>query len=302
MQGFFSENTSETKRPLNSIPGIYLSRDSLEESSILNSRELLVFILESIQDGVSILDVDMRIRYVNSSIKHWYSDKGQIVGRKCFEIYHNRSSPCEKCPVLRTMESKKSEVEIVPYQAHSVTDGWQELFSIPIFNKSNELIALLEYVRDISLQRFVEHKLISVLDRLDSIEKRNDLLTSLLRCTEEEKDELEKTITSNMERYVKPSLEYLKRHTDEKNVEFVEGLINEIMHPVTKKHSSILDNLTSREIQIAEFIREGKTSKEIAEILSVTKKTVDFHRANIRKKLSIKNNGVNLRSYLLSHQ
>ncbi len=302
MQGFFSDNTSGVERPLTSIPGIYLSRDSLEESSILNSRELLVFILESIQDGVSILDIDMRVRYVNSSIRRWYSNKEQIVGRKCFEIYHNRSSPCEKCPVLRTMESKKSEVEIVPYQTHSVTDGWQELFSIPIFNKSDELISLLEYVRDISLQRFVEHKLISVLDRLDSIETRNDLLTSLLRRTEEEKDELEKTITGNMERYVKPSLEYLKRHTDEKDVEFVEGLIKEIMNPVTKKHSSVLDDLTSREIQIAEFIREGKTSKEIAEILSVSKKTVDFHRANIRKKLSIKDNSMNLRSYLLSHQ
>lgn len=302
MQGFFSDNTSGVERPLTSIPGIYLSRDSLEESSILNSRELLVFILESIQDGVSILDIDMRVRYVNRSIKRWYSNKEQIVGRKCFEIYHNRSSPCEKCPVLRTMESKKSEVEIVPYQTHSVTDGWQELFSIPIFNKSDELISLLEYVRDISLQRFVEHKLISVLDRLDSIETRNDLLTSLLRRTEEEKDELEKTITGNMERYVKPSLEYLKRHTDEKDVEFVEGLIKEIMNPVTKKHSSVLDDLTSREIQIAEFIREGKTSKEIAEILSVSKKTVDFHRANIRKKLSIKDNSMNLRSYLLSHQ
>lgn len=302
MRGLFSEDTREAKRPLTSIPGIYLSRDSLEESSILNSRELLVFILESIQDGVSILDVDMRIRYINSSIKHWYSSKGTLVGRKCFEIYHNRSSPCEKCPVLRTMESKKSEVEIVPYQAQTVTDGWQELFSIPIFNKDNELIALLEYVRDISLQRFIEHKLISVLDRLDNIEKRNDLLTNLLRRTEEEKDELEKTIMGNMERYVKPSLDYLKRHTNEKDVEFVEGLIKEIMHPVTKKHSSILDNLTSREIQIVEFIKEGKTSKEIAEILSVTKKTVDFHRANIRKKLPIKDSKVNLRAYLLSHQ
>ncbi len=98
----------------------------------------------------------------------------------------------------------------------------------------------------------------------------------------------------NMERYVKPALDYFKRHTDEKDVEFVEGLIKEIMNPVTKKHSSILDNLTSREIQIAEFIREGKTSKEIAEILSVTKKTVDFHRANIRKKLPIKDYKVNL--------
>jgi PAS domain-containing protein len=84
MPGLFSENTSEVKRPLTSIPGIYLSRDSLEKSRILNSRELLVFILESIQDGVSILDVDMRIRYVNSSIKHWYSSKRAIVGRKVF--------------------------------------------------------------------------------------------------------------------------------------------------------------------------------------------------------------------------
>jgi len=46
------------------------------------------------------------------------------------------------------------------------------------------------------------------------------------------------------------------------------------------------------------MIKGGKTSKEIADILNLSIKTVDFHRSNIRKKLNIKKTD-NLRSYLV---
>jgi DNA-binding CsgD family transcriptional regulator len=301
MKDLFSEKTNYHENRWTFIPGIFLSEESLEESNILNSKELLIFILESIQDGVSILDTEMNIKYVNNSIKYWYKESNKILGEKCYQIYHNRELPCEICPVKRTMKTRSAELDTVPYNSQSGENGWQELFSIPIFNNKNEIIAVLEYVRDITLQRYIEDRLQSLLDRMDNIEGRNELLTNLLRQRETEKQDLENTITKNMEKFIKPSLEHLKKFTDEKNVEFVESLIEEIIQPVTKKRNSIIGRLTSRELQITEMIKDGKTSKEIAEKLCVTKKAVDFHRTNIRKKLGINGKKVNLRTYLLSH-
>jgi DNA-binding CsgD family transcriptional regulator len=54
------------------------------------------------------------------------------------------------------------------------------------------------------------------------------------------------------------------------------------------------------EIRVASLVKEGKTNKEIAEILMVSKNTILFHRHNIRVKLDIKNKKINLRSHLLT--
>lgn len=64
----------------------------------------------------------------------------------------------------------------------------------------------------------------------------------------------------------------------------------------------ILENqkcLTPREIEVAMFIVKGHSTKEIAEILLVSKKTVNFHRLNIRGKLGLKKSNKSVRSYLL---
>jgi DNA-binding CsgD family transcriptional regulator len=51
---------------------------------------------------------------------------------------------------------------------------------------------------------------------------------------------------------------------------------------------------------VANLVREGKTNKEIAELLLLSKNTILFHRHNIRTKLGLRNNKKNLRSHLLS--
>jgi DNA-binding NarL/FixJ family response regulator len=50
-----------------------------------------------------------------------------------------------------------------------------------------------------------------------------------------------------------------------------------------------LTNLTSRERQVLQLIAEGHTSKEIAQILNISYKTADTHRANIMEKLDMHN-------------
>ena len=58
--------------------------------------------------------------------------------------------------------------------------------------------------------------------------------------------------------------------------------------------------MTPVDIRVASLVREGKTNKEIADILLVSKNTILFHRHNIRGKLGIKNKKINLRSHLMS--
>jgi two-component system response regulator NreC len=54
-----------------------------------------------------------------------------------------------------------------------------------------------------------------------------------------------------------------------------------------KKEVDSLELLTDRERQVLRLIAEGKTNKEIAKCLSISKSTVNIHRTNIMQKLDI---------------
>jgi PAS domain S-box-containing protein len=60
------------------------------------------------------------------------------------------------------------------------------------------------------------------------------------------------------------------------------------------------DNLTPQEIQVADLIRKGKRTKEIADMLHTSASTIGTHRNHIREKLNLKKEGIHLRSYLQS--
>jgi len=47
--------------------------------------------------------------------------------------------------------------------------------------------------------------------------------------------------------------------------------------------------LTRREVEVLTLVIEGKSSKEVADHIYVSKRTVDFHLANIYQKLGVSN-------------
>jgi len=287
-----------------SNPIIRLDRGTETDGDLLQSKNFLLSVLNCIQDGVSILDTDLNVRYVNTAMKYWYSNTRDFIGKKCHLVYHNRTEPCEKCPILKTISNKAPHIGIVKYTQGGRDRGWQELFAIPILDMKDKLVGVVEYVRDISCQYKLEHDLIQIMEQYQSLEKRNAAISQLLAQRKLEREQLEETITQNFDKFIKPSLNHLRTRSYVPEVNLVETLIEEIVYPITKKRSSILDNLTVRETQIVSLIKEGKSSREIAKTLVVSKKTVDFHRANIRKKLGLQNDAgerMNLVSYLMSH-
>jgi DNA-binding CsgD family transcriptional regulator len=80
----------------------------------------------------------------------------------------------------------------------------------------------------------------------------------------------------------------------------LETNLNNIVSPFVDKLTSGLVHLTPVEIRVASLVKAGKTNKEIAEVLLVSKNTILFHRHNIRSKLGIKNKKINLRAHLLA--
>ncbi len=85
-------------------------------------------------------------------------------------------------------------------------------------------------------------------------------------------------------------------------MDIVESNLKDIVSPFARGISTEFLKLTPTEIQVANLIREGKTTKEIANLMTLSAKTIEFHRDNIRRKIGIKNKKINLRTHLLSIQ
>jgi DNA-binding CsgD family transcriptional regulator len=142
--------------------------------------------------------------------------------------------------------------------------------------------------------------------RLESLnlEEANTALKVLLKRREQDKDELEEKVLSNVKQLVRPYVEKLESSKlDEKQITYLRILktnINDVVSPFLRTLSSQYLNFTPTEIQVADLVKAGRRTKEIAELLNISDRGVEFHRNNIRMKLGLKNSKVNLRSYLLS--
>ncbi len=140
--------------------------------------------------------------------------------------------------------------------------------------------------------------------RKTELEEANIALKVLLKQRDNDKSELERNVLANVRDTVMPYIEKLKRASlktkDKRTVELVESRLQEIVSPMIQSLANASIFLTPQEIQVASLVKDGKSSKEIADILNVSDATVHFHRKNLRKKLGLSNSQANLRSYLLS--
>ncbi len=162
--------------------------------------------------------------------------------------------------------------------------------------KTNELVK-----REIRERKQAEQKLEI---KTKNIEDANTALAVLLKKRDQDKTELEEDVLSNMKQLVEPYLEKLRStRLDERQEAFVsiiESNLEAITSPFSRKLASCYLNLTPTEIQVADLVRQGRSTKEIANSMNLSWKTIKTHRRNIRLKLNINNKKANLRSYLLS--
>jgi DNA-binding CsgD family transcriptional regulator len=141
-------------------------------------------------------------------------------------------------------------------------------------------------------------------EKTENLEEVNAALRVLLKKREEDKAENEEVILTNVKEMIAPYIEKLKKGemSDKYRayLNILESNLNEITSPFARKLSYTYLSLTPTEIEVANLIKHGRTTKEVAEVMCITSRTVEFHRKNLRKKLGLEDQKENLRTHLLS--
>jgi DNA-binding CsgD family transcriptional regulator len=137
------------------------------------------------------------------------------------------------------------------------------------------------------------------------LDERNAALKVLLEQREQDQRELEQRIVSNVDQLIEPTLERLSRslrHRPERlEIDALRANLREIVGPFGQRLAeggASGPALTRREREVADLVRHGHTSAEIAEVLHVSRAAVAFHRSNIRRKLGIPKHGPRLATHL----
>jgi PAS domain S-box-containing protein len=165
---------------------------------------------------------------------------------------------------------------------------------------------LLSTAVDITDRKDKEHALEEKKYEIEAYSKKledmNTALNVLLEHKGNEKDVFHKKILNDFKKLVFP---YFFTDNERKsrlelltNLDIIERNTKAILFQDQNSDISPFAVLTPMETQIAQMIREGRKSKEIADSLRMSIHTVYFHRENIRKKLNITKSGVNLTKHL----
>jgi len=128
----------------------------------------------------------------------------------------------------------------------------------------------------------------------DRLRDTNTALRVVLEQVNEDKLELQKRITANIDLLITPTLDRLDRQLHGRpEAEFVQALrenLGEILRPFAARLTAPDDGsqpLTRRELEVAGYVRMGKTTDQIADIMCLSRSAVQFHRGNIRRKLGL---------------
>ena len=135
----------------------------------------------------------------------------------------------------------------------------------------------------------------------ESVEQKNVALKEILEQIELEKQKIKDDIAANVEEVLLPALNKLKmKGAANKHVQVIRNNLKEMTSSFGKKISEKHLKLTPREIEICNLIKEGLSTKDIANMQNLSVQTIEKHRTHIRRKLGLINKDFNLTTYLQS--
>ena len=171
---------------------------------------------------------------------------------------------------------------------------------------SNVRLAFHQIKINKELQEVHDHLEERVKEKTVHLEEANIALRVLLRKRDQDKVELEEKILANVKLLIEPHMESLKNSNLDPNqkehLNLMESSLKEIISPFSQRLTSKYVGLTPGELEVAYLVKEGKRTKDIAQVLNLSDKTIEDYRKQLRAKLGIKNKRINLRTYLLSLQ
>lgn len=208
---------------------------------------------------------------------------------------------------IRDVMEEKIDQFLYDYPCHSPKGSrWFYMRAI-LMDGADPLRVIISH-EDITELKIIQEKLKEketlLKDQYQSLEETNIALKVLLDQREKDKKDLEKKFLSNIKTFILPYVEKLKSaelsRKDKTLVRIVDEHLGDIISPLMQRLHNADVMLTPQEMQVAQFVKDGRTTSQIADIMFISEATVNFHRKNLRTKLGLKNTQKNLRSILIS--
>jgi DNA-binding NarL/FixJ family response regulator len=109
-------------------------------------------------------------------------------------------------------------------------------------------------------------------------------ISEVLRQIERGREEIKSNVVANVENLLMPILQKLELKKDScQYVQLLKNNLIELTSSFGAKLSYKKSNLTPKEIEICNMIRNGLTNKEISTLLNISKRTIEKHRSNIER-------------------
>jgi len=282
------------------------------EKALSTSEQRYRTLVETMGDGLSEIDENQVTTYANERLcQMWGRSREEIIGKK---VVHFLDDDNKK--ILSQQLEKRRKGERRPYEIVWTKKDGSELHTImtptPYFDSNGNFKGSFAVITNISKQKkerdllemMVKQRTQELEDKTKSLEEVNTALRVLLRKREEDKNILEEKMLLNVRELVIPYIERMREaplnERQEGCLDVIESTLNDIVSPFLHKLSLEFLNLTPSEIKVANLVKFGKTTKEIAHILNLSGKTIEFYRKSIRKKIGITNKNINLHTFLAS--
>jgi PAS domain S-box-containing protein len=245
-----------------------------DENGLFDDPWIYKTILENIQDGVCVIGLDFNIKYINRTMTHIFGRGQKAENRKCFEFYHKITEPCINCPTLAAMSTGKHCINIVQYENDKSEKKWQQVFAIPVFNKESEIIYVLEYIRDITLQvsEILSHSSTSIKDSALTLKEFEKLFLKNNYIADGFSGPINQNFEEDQNMRLKKAVEYIiKNYADEITLALTAEAIfvnsYYLSHLFRKKlNTTFSQYLAKIRIEQAKELLKKETSRTVAEI------------------------------------
>ncbi len=306
------------------------------EESLRKSEGRLAGIVSSITDQMSMMDDRHNIVWANNVAKEMFGPR--LVGRKCYRAYHRHNHPCESCVVKKCFDDGKVleyETMITGRDGRKMV-LWC-VASVAAWHSDGRPKMVIEAFRDITGRKQTEEELRQACEELErqvkartselkasnmevqlghkellkhklELEKvnkelleTNETVSVLAQNISKGRGKAQKKMALTISSKIMPIVEQLR------TAKTLEGRRTELdvlafyLHDMTSSLTRGMDEFISfspSEMTVAAMIKNGLTSRQIADRLYISLETIKTHRRNIRKKLKINNAKFSLVNYL----
>jgi PAS domain S-box-containing protein len=154
----FQRMAQRLKKTISDLNDEVAGRKKTEEK-LRDKQRFLDNIFDSIQDGIDVLDKDLNVVKVNAWKEKMHANTMPLVGKKCFEAFHQRHEVCPSCPSLRALNTGKQQTEIVSNICADNQTRWFEITAFPFKDADGNSVGVIEHIKDITERKRTEEAL-----------------------------------------------------------------------------------------------------------------------------------------------